>query len=131
MLSYIRLLSLLLFVTFAFSANATRSIYDPVPIVTTGNMASSITSSACDLTYYDGFAIQAVYTGSPSGTFKIQVSADAGACTTFSDYTNSSQTISAAGDYIWIVNSSAYHCARLVYTLTSGSGTLNATCGRK
>lgn len=127
----IRLLSLFLLFTFVFTANATRSIYDPIPVITAGNMASSITSSACDLTYYDGFAIQAVYTGSPSGSFKIQVSADAGVCTNFSDYTNSSQTISAAGDFIWIVNSSAYHCARLVYTVTSGSGTVNATCGRK
>ena len=109
------------------------------PLVTDGNMGGSITSSPQQLTEMAMACIQAVFTGSPVGTFKLQISANyqedsmgnvlnAG---TWTDYTGSSQGISAAGDFAWNLSTTPYPWIRLVYTRTSGSGTLNATINGK
>ncbi len=116
--------------------------FDPVQIITNGTMASAtVTSIGVDINQIYTFAIQAVYTGSPVGTFKLQVSCDkvlpasgtdpAANVLNWTDYTGSSQDISAAGDFAWLVNPAGYRWIRLVYTKASGSGVLNATLNGK
>lgn len=83
-----------------------------------------------------GFAIQAVWaTGTPNGTFKLQVSADP--CvnaatgplapaqlnqgpTHWTDLASSSYAIAASGDYVWNVFDTMYNWVRVVYTDSSG-----------
>lgn len=97
------------------------------------NMASSWNSDPLYVGQAFGFSIQAVWTGVPVGTFKLQISNDAGNneqssnpstanVTNWSDYTGSSQAISGAGNWAWDVTISAARWVRLVYTATSGTG---------
>ncbi len=108
-------------------------------LVTDGDMSGSITSRAQQLTEMAMACIQAVFTGTPNGTFKLQVSTThkednqgniltAG---TWTDYTGSSQAIVAAGDFAWNLSTTPYPYVRLVYTRSSGTGTLNVTINGK
>lgn len=73
-----------------------------------------------------GFFIQAVWTGTPTGTFKLQISGDpqsnvpGAAPTNWSDYSGSSEAISAAGNFYWNVGEVFFNWVRLVYTDGSG-----------
>lgn len=87
------------------------------------------------------WSIQAVWTGSAVGVFKIQVSNDIVTPGTgtdlsihvvnWSDYTGSTYSMSAAGDFGWLAQNSGYQWVRLFYTKTSGTGSLNATFSGK
>lgn len=68
-------------------------------------------------------AIQAVFTGAPSGTLKIQYSLDK---INWSDLPNSSEGVTGAGNHIWDISHLAVLYARLVYKKTTGSGILTA-----
>lgn len=92
--------------------------------MTAGNMAGNLTSDAEPLDSYYGSAIQAVYTGSPVGTLKLQASIDG---TNYSDITASSQSITASGSFLWNITANFYRYVRVVWTATSGSGTLVCT----
>ena len=100
-------------------------------IITSGNMASNVTSSGIDILKMEQCSIQAVWSGSsPTGAFKIQASNDivssAASVSTWSDLSDSSYSITADGDFMWALSPASYRFIRLVYTRTSGTGTLNA-----
>lgn len=100
-------------------------------------MGASINSIGVDLQQLNLNSIQAVFTGSPVGTLSIQVSNDnvavaAGAnpaanVVNWSDYTGSSSAVSGAGNLTYNLTFAGYRWVRLVYTRSSGTGTLNAT----
>lgn len=86
-----------------------------------------------------GFAVQAVWTGTPTGTFKLQASCDTppnqsqvanggpDPITHWDDIANSSYAVGgSAGSYTWNFNGSFYNYMRLVYTNASGTGTVTA-----
>jgi hypothetical protein len=87
-----------------------------------------------------GYAIQAVITGTPTGVFKLQCSADpnshnsangaysgaATAPTNWTDIASSSFTVTASGTCAWNVTSGMYNWVRMVYT-DSSSGSSTAT----
>lgn len=122
---------------------------DAVPIVVNGDMSqATINSIGLDIGQVYVSAIQAIYTGSPVGTLKLQVSCDNVAPVQWSsqsaivtnpaanvihwtDYTGSSLSITTAGDFAWLINPVGFRWIRLVYTKTSGTGTLNATFNGK
>src|SRR6187402_3139693 len=66
---------------------------------------ASCTSKPIDMKFMDNVAIQATFTGSPVGTFKVQISSDVGetggAVVTWSDYTGASAAITTAGDVMF------------------------------
>lgn len=96
-----------------------------VKMVDAGDMSSSITSSAIDLSSTQGFSIQAYWSGSPSGSFQLEVSNNLGS--TWAVYQDSDVTLPVAGNQIfWNVSEVHFDQVRLVYTATSGSGTLTA-----
>lgn len=83
-----------------------------------------------------GVCIQAVWTGTPNGAFKLQCSVDPtvptpGASyptlTNAEDIADSDYTVSgSAGSYTWNVSDAYFPWIRVVYTNTSSTGTLNA-----
>lgn len=102
-----------------------------------------ITSNPVRLDQIYGYAIQAVYTGSPVGTLKLQASSDSPArqtqvsnggpdvVTNWTDITDSSEAVSGAGSFMWNVTGCFYNYVRLVYTNASGTGVLTAKLSEK
>lgn len=107
-----------------------------VHFVTNASMASTINSSALSMKFQDNAYFQLVWTGTPTGTFNIQISNDhmqddrgnvqnAGNWETVT--LNTAITASGSGDTAGIVvNGIAAPWIRLNYTASSGAGTLNA-----
>ena len=101
-------------------------------------MNANINSQALQLENMFGYSIQIVFTGTPTGTFKLQASADpvtranqtfgangvvTYAPTNWTDIANSSQAVSAAGNIMWNYNQLAgYNYVRVVYTDGSSGG---------
>lgn len=87
--------------------------------------AATCTSSNVNLETLKGVGLQAVWTGSPTGTIKLQGSNDNA---TFTDISNTSQaTGGAASSYIWNLIDQHYRFVRLLYTKSSGTGALTIT----
>ncbi len=123
---------------------STRTTLRPYSVITNGNMASDITSSATILQSITRVSYIASWVGTtPVGTLSVQVSNDyslnpdgsvknAGNWSTITLNVNGvpSQTVSVSGntgtDGI-NVDGLATYAVRLIYTAGSGTGTLNAT----
>jgi hypothetical protein len=105
-------------------------------IVTNGNMSITIISSIINLNEVASYSVQAVYTGTPAGSIKLQGSNDimtssGNPPTNWTDITDSVSDISTAGSYLINVEIPTYSWVRLVYSPTGGSGTLNARVNTK
>lgn len=91
-------------------------------------MNTTINSSPVPLYQSWGYAIQVVFTGTPTGTFSLQGSCDPIpqarieeiAPTNWSTIINSSIAVSAAGNLMWNVADIGYTYVRVVYVDTSG-----------
>jgi len=111
------------------------------PIVTNGDMTTTITSAVTNIQFLDNIAIQLNFTGTPTGTFQVQVSVD---------YAQDDQgNVQVAGNWIPVLlpqspvasgsagfilidlNQLASPWIRLVYVPSGGSGTLNAFISAK
>lgn len=98
-------------------------------------MNTTITSAAYSLDRIFGYSIQASFTGTPTGTFKLQASSDptgdqaspsnaTNIPTHWTDIVDSSESVSAAGNFMWNVTDVFYNWVRLIYTdSSSGSST--------
>ena len=127
---------------------STRTTIRPTSVVTSGNMASNITSLVTILGNCTGCSYTVSWSGtSPVGTLSVQVSNDysvlpngvvnnSGTWTTVYLNVNGTPatTISVSGNtgsgFINIAEMEAY-AIRLIYTAGSGTGTLNATINGK
>lgn len=95
-------------------------------------MNANFASLGYPLTLYYAYSIQVVYTGTPTGTLKLQCSDDPlgnygntvllpqNQPVNWTDVTTSPVTISAAGNYVWNCWAIGYNWTRLVYTDSSG-----------
>lgn len=92
-------------------------------------MNTTITSPAVNLFNIYGYSIQAVYTGVPTGTLKLQASVDPillasdvqpQVPTNWTDVADSDFSITSAGIYVWNVTGTFYTFVRLVYIDGSG-----------
>lgn len=112
-----------------------RIANDPLTLSGT-DMSIGITSDPIWLGHIANYSIQIVFTGTPVGSFKLQMSNDDGRITqptiqtqdfgviNYTDIADSNQAISAAGNHAYTVENAGYRWVRLVYTPTSGSGTI-------
>jgi hypothetical protein len=95
-------------------------------IISAADMSSSFSSNPILLDQIYGYSFQAIFTGSPNGTFKLQCSNDdvklSSSVTVWSDIGSTSQAISASGDLTYNVTAAFYKWVRIVYTRSSGSG---------
>lgn len=116
----------------------------PVPgfqVITSGDMSGNITSAACDIENLVFAYFQMKWTGTPVGTFSVQVSGDhketsQGAITVPGTWTtltiNPTPTASgSAADWYIDLNEISVPWVRLVYTFGSSTGSLNVTFGAK
>lgn len=87
-----------------------------------GDMAATITTDSVSLAEKTQYALHAVFTGSPVGTLTVETSIDG---TTYDTLADSSTAVSAAGSQMFNIIAAGYLWARLKYTRTSGTGTLN------
>lgn len=94
-------------------------------------LTSTTNTPTKDVYNCDRYAIQADYTGTFSGSLKLEVSNDDDTVTNWTELTGSSVAITSAGTYIWNVKHVAYRAVRVVYTYTSGSCTLSLSITTK
>lgn len=100
------------------------------------DLSADAASSAIFVGQDLGLSIQAVWTGSPVGSFKIQVSNDqgpaensimTGAVANWSDYTGSAVSAGGtSGNWMWDLPLTGVRWVRLVFTSTSGTGSLTS-----
>ena len=87
-------------------------------------------SAPINVQIYPDISAQAVFTGAPNGTLKWQASDDLITPTNWTDipsltnYTINSIAVSAAGAYLFPELPVAYQFVRMVWTPTSGTGTM-------
>lgn len=110
-------------------------------IATSTDMASSIDFQPIFLGHIANYSIQIVFTGTPTGSFKLQISNDEGFknsgspntptntaqqldIVNWTDVTDSQFAVSAAGNVAWEVENTGARWVRVVYTASSGSGTV-------
>jgi len=112
------------------------NLLQPVHIIVAGDMSASITSSPVEVKLQDNVGIQLHWTGVPVGTFSVQVSANHQQDTN-GNVTQAGQwvtlpispAVTAAGtpDDAYIdLNQLSANFVRIVYTRTSGTGSLEA-----
>lgn len=110
--------------------------------VDAGSMTSTntINSDPVWLGHAMGVAIQAVWTGTPNGAFKLQSSLDpqeyspgyTPTITNWEDIADSSYSVTgSAGSYTWNVSDAFFRWIRIVYTNTSSAGTLTVRFNTK
>lgn len=116
-----------------------RVYNEALPISNSGDMSqATLTSDPIYLEHQFGFALQAVYTGTPTGTLKLQASCDEGTndngagVTNWTDISGATAALAgAAGNSFFNISDVHYKWARLVYTRTGGVGTLTAQVNSK
>lgn len=101
-----------------------------IPIYNAQDMSLSSISTIVNIDEAIGYCIQAIYTGAPVGTLQIKGSNDG---VNFTNVPGSQFTVavSAAGSSLISDPSPFYSYVQLIYTFTSGTGTLNANINAK
>lgn len=120
-------------------AGNSKQVYKPYQVITNGDMsAAMLTSIYTNIQGLDNVGYQGTFTGAPVGTFSVQISMDyqpgtspnslpANAGNWITLPLNPAITASGTGDSFYIdLNQMSAPWIRLVYTKTSGTGTLNA-----
>jgi hypothetical protein len=88
------------------------------------NMATTLTSETIDLAETLGYAVHAIWSGTPNGTISVQGS-NSGVSTEFVEV-SSDGTLSVAGQFLLNVEKHHYRYMRVQYLQTFASaGTLN------
>lgn len=102
------------------------------------DLSANITSEPIWLAHICNYSIQLVFAGAPQGEFKLQLSNDFGNAqaaqednrdfqiTHWTDITGSEQAILAAGNHTWQVQNAGYRWVRVIWTFSSGTGTLSS-----
>lgn len=102
-------------------------------VVNEGNMSGNLTSNVVDIEFLDNIGIQLNFTGTPTGTFGVQISMDynpqtgAGFWIYLTLPTTPAAVAAGASNQIYIdlIQLTAPYI-RVKYTATSGAGSLNA-----
>ena len=90
-------------------------------LFTNSLMTSTLTSEVVDLAETLGYAIHAIWTGTPTGTLSIQGSNDGLSFVQI----DSVATGGVAGQHLLNVEKHHYRYVRVVYTFSSSTGSLN------
>lgn len=92
------------------------------------SMGASFVSAQFSVLQFKHYSIQFKHTGSPAGSVKVQISNDemgiSAEDTIWDDYTDSVTAIAAAGSIYLNFRQVAHGKIRVVYTYSSGSGSM-------
>lgn len=104
-------------------------------LMSAGSMGASLNSDPIDVKNLIIGSLQIVFTGAPVGSIKLQASDDVyqflkqpepqPAPTNWTDIADSTLAIAAAGNIMYNLSSMGYDMVRVVYTRTSGTGTMS------
>lgn len=120
-----------------------KNVLSPINIVSAGDMSGNVTSSVTEILFLDNVSIQInLLSGSPTGSFDVQVSNDFsrnpdGSVRNTGTWNSLPLTISlaiSAGSPSTLfadITETAASAVRLVYTRTSGTGSFNAILAGK
>lgn len=101
---------------------AQKYVLEPLNIITNGSMATDLTSNTITCKYLDNISIQINFTGSPNGSFAVDVSNDN---VNFINL-NLSPAVTTSSSPIGIdINQTGFAYLRVRYVRSSGTGTLN------
>jgi len=113
------------------------------PILEDGDASGDLVSEGVSMEYQYGISIQAVISGTAAGTLKLQGSNDFGNpseaagpvhgqnVVNWSDIADSSAPVTGTGTVTWNFQGVFYKWIRVVYTATSGTGTMNIRANTK
>jgi hypothetical protein len=109
---------------------AGKSILPPFYIITGGNMATTLTSLSVNQPWFDNLCVTAFFTGSPTGVFTVNVGPDN---VNWAPLPLSPAPVASGGPGVIVMdlNQLAMPWLQVIYTPTSGSGTLNVTVAGK
>jgi len=104
-------------------------------LMAAGDMSGNLTSDPVDVRNLIVASFQIVFTGAPVGTMKLQCSNDVyeylkqpgiqPAATNWTDVADSALSVTAAGDIVYNLTSLGFDQIRVVYTRSSGTGTMS------
>ncbi len=121
--------------------------FAPVHMATNQSMTTSFKSIGIDLNQTVLYSIEAVFTGSPVGSFNLEVSNDivpvassanapvadnpAANVVNWVTYTGSSTAVAGPGNFLWNCLEAGYRWVRVSYTADSGTGSATITFSGK
>lgn len=103
-----------------------KNFLPPYLTVSNASMAAEIISPVTAMTELDNISMQAVFSGSPTGTMTTEGSLDK---ITWNAFTT--LAITGAGSELFDLNQLSFPYVRLHYVPTSGTGTLNVLVSGK
>lgn len=101
-----------------------KSVIKPYLVLSAGDMSGSLTTLATNISSSDNIGYQVDFTGVPNGTFSVEGTING---TTWQGLTLTPAApvaAGAAGGFVVNLNQVPYEQIRLVYTRTSGTGSL-------
>lgn len=110
--------------------NGTSSLYttstslSTTTIITSGDMSAASITVTRSLGKNTEYSLHCVYTGSPVGTLSISGSNDN---STFTELSGTNISISSAGNTLYNFTNQNYLYYKVLYTKTSGTGSLTVT----
>jgi hypothetical protein len=111
-----------------------KNVLERYQAITAGNMSGNLTSPVTNIKFLDNVLMEFVATGSPGGSYSVEVSADYqtdnnGNVINAGNWTalefNPSPIITGAGTVVIDMNQLSAPYIRAKYTRTSGTGSLN------
>jgi len=102
-----------------------KSQLPPYPVISAGDMSMNITGPVTNIQYLDNVGLQLVFTGTPTGTFFVDLSLDQ---TNWTPITFSASPVASgsAGNIYLDMNQLSAPYIRVRYVASSGAGSLNA-----
>lgn len=102
--------------------------YAVSPLETARSLGASFNGNSFNVTGFHDLAVSSVISGASTlnGVLKLQGSVDG---TNWADVSGATATLTADGTTIYSVANNSYQFVRLVWTRTTGSGTLDSKVG--
>jgi hypothetical protein len=99
-------------------------------LLTNESMGASFESDPLSVLYFRGYSITCTWTGAPAGTLSISVSNDTSdvpdELVNWEPLDDSEVAISAAGQHVYNIRYVYYNKIKIVYTRTSGTGSMSS-----
>lgn len=121
-------------------AGNSKNFLPVIQVITAGDMSANVTGPATNISYLDNVAMQLNFTGTPTGTFSVEGSLDHkeynGQIVSAGNFIPLSLATTpvasgAAGQILLDLNQLSFPYIRIVYTRTSGAGSLDAYISAK